>query len=144
MTKITERMTELATPLREMLDEVRQQRAVLKEKDQALEVDERQLTKALRAVDPSFADEQKQATKNGSPKTVSEDTLASVTAWLSVHRNELKSLEEGFSGTSLLKRDDFDVVSLGTLNIALRQLHDRGVLVLHHVSQGGSKWYTVV
>ena len=106
--------------------------------------------RAIRAADPSALPERpkpgpkpKPTRTKGDPTKVADDTLARIIEWMEARRGELTN-GNGFTAAGIIARDDFDLVSRPTMNNAMKQLHERGVIRLTRRGQGGSKIYVLV
>ena len=104
------------------------------------------IDKVIRAADPTEPRPGPKSKPNRQPREaedwrVSQDKLDRLADWLRENMNG-----EGFTGTGLAKRDDFDLFSgQSTTAKALRALAARGVIRLDSISgTGGAKVYRLV
>lgn len=96
---------------------------------------------AVRALDPPPKPTPKK--KNGAPVSVSEESLRQMTEWLRERGPDLNL--DGFWVTGLDADPDFTIYqSDAGIRSAVKVLHERGVIALDRVAQGGRRVYKVV
>ncbi len=95
---------------------------------------------AVRALDPP---PKKTPKKNGAPASVSEESLRQMTEWLRERGPDLNL--DGFWVTGLDADPNFTIYqSDAGIRSAVKVLHERGVITLDRVAQGGRRVYKVV
>ena len=145
---IHSRLSELAEPLRDQLDDLVKEIAQAEESLGALRQAKRDLTYVLARIDPTYVDAEVKRFKKSKPTSEPRrrQGQASMTPairdWVMEHREDL-SKDGGFSAASMI-RGGFDLVSQSTLNRALLTLHEEGLLRIDHTGFGGSRYYKVV
>jgi phage host-nuclease inhibitor protein Gam len=146
MTSHTERLdqelAEITQPLVNHLHEVEVEIEQTKKQLTELTVARRRLTAIVRGINPELAPTK----SNGKAKPgISQAKLNAVTEWVQEHRDELNE-NGGFTAADLFDagRITHIIKARSGVNIALRVLHDTGILRLDSVGSNNAKHYKVI
>jgi phage host-nuclease inhibitor protein Gam len=136
-------LAEITQPLVDHLHRVEQEIEQMKRQIADLTVARRRLTAIVRNINPELAPVAKQ---NGTAKPgVSQAKLDELAAYLNENRDELNG-NGGFTAGDLFDtgRVNHVIKARSGVSIALRVLHDHGVLRLDHVGTNNAKHFKVV
>lgn len=140
--RLDQELAEITQPLVSHLHEVEVEIEQTKQQLAELIVARRRLTTIVRGINPELAP----AKSNGKAKPgVSQAKLNAVAEWMQEHRDELNK-NGGFTAGALFDtgRITHIIKARSGVNIALRVLHDTGLLRLDSVGSNNSKHYKVI
>ena len=145
----TEVLDEFVGRLRDALPALDEEIADLEAQLAEKRATRKQTAQMIRLRDPEFEADKRSGPKTkphtGPVKPVADEKLAAIRAFIESHSDDpMESGDGTFTASSLCRHEDWNGLgSQATASAALRLLHDRGVIELHHIGTGGAKHFVV-
>lgn len=140
--RLDQELAEITQPLVNHLHEVEVEIEQAKRQLAELTIARRRLTAIVRGINPELAPTK----SNGKAKAgISQTRLDALAVWVQERRDELNG-NSGFSAGELFDNGQIAhiIKARSGVNIALRVLHDQGVIRLDHVAKNNARYFKVV
>jgi len=135
----------LLTPAKDRLKIVRSKRNKVERELDRLRDEEKIIVRGIRAWEPTFERNGKPGPKPTTGSQISETRVTAVREFLLAHKEELnETFPEGFTASDVKRQPGAPEYAPDSILVAIRRLHDRGVVRLNKRGRGGAKMWVIV